>query len=493
MPLHMEQLAVSAQEQQPSQWLVMATQILAASSLDLASLIHQEAAENPALELEERPLCLTCGRALTGSYCSECWSRGQAPTAQVGGVTPRDEMTPWAGPNSAAGNTDDAFDAPMYVQTPVSLADVLTLTLQAELPAEDTPIIEYLVGNLDEHGYLRSTVAEAAHLLDVSLERVEQVLARLQALDPPGIGARNVRECLLLQLRALEAEGQPQPVAFAIVERFLSELGRGEYTQIAQQLGLTRKQVEQARAFIQRQLTPFPAQSYLEGQAGQAPEEIGAVIPDVIIRRCAEGETPGYEVEVVEEQRFSVRVDPAYVQAYRELRGQRTGSAEEQAQLRQAVARARFFLSSLRQRWQTLAKITWGLIEHQAAFLEQGVGALLPLTRADLATTLGVHPSTVSRATADKYVLLPNAEVIPFATFFTASLPIKAALQEMLEQSSRPLSDRRLSELLAAQGIQVARRTVAKYRAELRQPPAFRRAAQMNAGASSQPVSRRRA
>jgi RNA polymerase sigma-54 factor len=132
-------------------------------------------------------------------------------------------------------------------------------------------------------------------------------------------------------------------------------------------------------------------------------------------------------------------------------------------------------LSGLRQRWHTLAKITQGLIERQEAFLEQGASALSPLTRAELAATLGLHPSTVSRATADKYVLLPSAEVVPFATFFTASVPIKAALQELLEQAQEPLSDRCLAERLAAQGIQVARRTVAKYRSELHQPASVRR------------------
>ncbi len=483
MPLQMEQLASASQEQQPSQWLVMATQILALPSSDLASLIQQEAMENPALEVEERAHCLTCGRALQDGWCPECQYRGLAPTAQPESQTTHDEVDPW--PETAAPTTEaQSFDAPMYVQAPVSLTEVLTRTLQAELPAEDRPIIEYLVGNLDEHGYLRSTLAEASLALGVALERVERVLAQLQTLDPPGIGARNVRECLLLQLRALEAEGQAQPVALAIVDRFLNDLSRGNYIQIAHQLGLTRRQVEEAHAFIQQRLTPFPALGYLEGRTSQEAEEMRLAVPDVIIRRCPEGETPRYEVEVVEQQRFSIRVDPAYHEAYRQLRRQGARSTEEQMQLYQAMARARFFLSSLRQRWQTLEKITWGLIERQAAFLEQGASALTPLTRAELAETLGVHPSTVSRATADKYVLLPNAEVVPFATFFTANLPIKAALQEILEQASQPLSDRRLTELLAAQGIQVARRTVTKYRSELRRHAAFRRPPQTSARAS---------
>jgi RNA polymerase sigma-54 factor len=470
MPLHMEQLAFTSQEQQVSQWLVMATQILAVSSHDLLALIQQEATENPALELEEHPHCPTCGRALKEGYCPECRSYRQT--------------VPPSGTRPASGNADDVFDPAEYVPTPVSLADLLMQTLHAELPAEDTAIIGYLVGNLDEHGYLRSEPEEAAQLLKVPAERVECVLAQLQTLDPPGIGARTVRECLLLQLQALAARGQPQPNACAIVDCFLNELGQGQYGHIAHELGLTRKEVEQAAAFIQHQLTPFPAQNYLEGRQGRDAQEARPALPDVIIRRSIEQDAPPYDVEVVEEQRFSVRVDPAYLQAYRDLRGGHQGSTEEREYLYQAMARARFFMSSLRQRWQTLAKITRGLIQHQEAFFEQGVGALSPMTRADLAAALGIHPSTVSRATADKYVLLPNAEVVPFATFFTVNLPVKAALQGILEQSSQPLSDRKLAELLAAQGIQVARRTVTKYRTELRQPAAFRRAAQMQERAS---------
>src|SRR5262249_51919078 len=160
----------------------------------------------------------------------------------------------------------------------------------------------------------------------------ERVLAQLQSLDPPGIGARNVRECLLLQLRSLEARGQPEPVAYTIVDRFLSDLGQGLYVQIARQLGLTRKEVGQAHMLIQRQLSPFPALAYVEDRPARAFDRPKSVVPDVIIRRL-EGEQTRYEVEVVEEQRFSVRVDPAYIEAYQQMRGQRMGSTEEQQQI----------------------------------------------------------------------------------------------------------------------------------------------------------------
>lgn len=436
MPMQLEHLAAPADVQKPSQWLILATQLLAVSSPDLVTLIRQEAAENPALEVEEHPHCLRCGRALQGPFCPECQA---APVSPSEDPPARDEVASLPGIPSAHTPAGEAFDAPEHLPAPVSLADVLLQTLQAERPSEDAPIIDYLVGNLDEHGYLGSTVAEAAHALNASPERVQRVLAQLQTLDPPGIGAQDVRECLLLQLRSLEARGQAHPVAFSIVDRFLSHLSRGHYGEIARELGLTRHAVEEAHAFIRERLTPFPAQGHLEGQHGPVREDLRPVVPDVIIRRL-EGEPLVYELEVVEEQRFSVRLAPAYVESYQAVSEQRMWSAEERVQIQQALSQARFFLSSLRHRWQTLARITRGLIEQQGTFLEQGAGALLPLTRAELATTLGLHPSTVSRATADKYVLLPSAEVVPFATFFTASVPVKAALREVLEQAQEPLS-----------------------------------------------------
>ncbi len=476
MPLTLSQVAQTAPAtlHQPSQWLVTATRLLTASSVDLLPLLQQEAANNPALELEVHPICPACGRALKGGQCLECPAR--TPVAQRSQEANSFEAWEGRSGRSVSGYPDEAFSDPgEYLPTSLSLAEYLRQTLCAELPAEAVPIIEYLVGSLDEDGYLRSSVEEAAQLLGVAPAQVEQVLTHLQGHEPAGVGARDVRECLLLQLQALADAGHPQPVAVSIVERFLTKLGQHKYDVIARQLGLTQRQVEQTHAWIQRHLTPFPARSYLEAHLLQKPESLRSLTPDVIISRLPPGEALPYEVVVVEAQRYSLSLSDAYVQAYRHLSGQRMGNSVERGQIHQALTEARCFLSSLERRWDTLARITWALIEQQQAYLEQGIRALQPLTRANLAATLGVHPSTVARATADKYVLLPSAEVVPFATFFTANLPIKEVLREVIAQTSGSLSDRRLAELLAQQGISLARRTVAKYRAELEIGSAFRR------------------
>jgi RNA polymerase sigma-54 factor len=353
---------------------------------------------------------------------------------------------------------------------PVNLKDTLMLALQAELPAEAEPIIEYLVGNLDEAGYLRCTVEEAASVLQVDVAQVEQVLIYLQAQEPSGVGARTVRECLLLQLRSLEVEGRCCPYAYKIVDRFLESLAQRKYALIARELGIHRQQVEQVGAFLKQQLTPFPASQYVREASGDSSRH-DILVPQVVIRRQSSAKGNRYTVEVVEAERFHLQINPVYLEVYREVQGQPDRfQAADRAHLQRHVGYARLLLLSLRKRWQTLGRITQYLVDYQQAFLEQGNGALRPLTRAQVAAALGVHPSTVSRASADKYVLLPNKRVAPFSIFFEANLPIKEVLKEVLAQETKPLSDQRLTEVMAARGHQVARRTLAKYRAELRVP-----------------------
>jgi RNA polymerase sigma-54 factor len=172
----------------------------------------------------------------------------------------------------------------------------------------------------------------------------------------------------------------------------------------------------------------------------------------------------------VEAQRFSLQVSPSYAEAARTLAGQRMSGEAERQQIHEYLKRSKLFIANVKRRWQTLHQITCCLVKLQRGFLEHGLSALRPLTREQLAEELGVHASTVSRATAAKYVMVPNKQVIPFSTFFTANLSLKEALKHVVRSEERPLSDQKLAEILQAQGWQVARRTVAKYREEMKIP-----------------------
>ncbi len=356
----------------------------------------------------------------------------------------------------------------MLLASKTSLEDQLRLAMLSQLPESETILIEFLVGNLDENGYLQATTQEAAQICEVSLERVERALAALQAQEPIGIGARDVRECLLIQLRYLEAQGEQQPAAYEIINGYLPQIADHKYAQIAKELHISLKQAKEAHNFIKARLHPFPTCGYLGAEVSAADEVARPIQPDVVISHKPDAPPGQYEIEVVESQRFGLQVSPSYAEAARSLGSQRGCRDTEQQHIHDYLKRTRLFIANVKRRWQTLHQITSCLVKSQQEYLEQGVRALHPLTHEQVAEELGLHPSTVSRATASKYVMLPSRQVIPFSTFFTANLSLKEALKNMIAQEKKPLSDQKLADMLNAQGWLVARRTVAKYREELK-------------------------
>jgi RNA polymerase sigma-54 factor len=241
----------------------------------------------------------------------------------------------------------------------------------------------------------------------------------------------------------------------------LKLLGERRWHEVASRLGRSVNEVKEGWKFIKEWLNPHPANSFQsETEAVQA----RSFKPDVIIRKNQSGT---FEVEVVEARRFELHVS----HSYQSLRHNTNGlgevlSPEDRAHIKEHVAKARFFIDCVRQRWETLHHITTALVEYQRDFLEKGIRYLRPLTRSELAAIVGLHESTISRATADKYVLLPNGRSISFDDFFDASLGVKDTMRELIEGETdgAPLSDQLIAERLAARHLHVARRTVAKYR-----------------------------
>jgi RNA polymerase sigma-54 factor len=328
----------------------------------------------------------------------------------------------------------------------------------------DMPIAEYLVGNLDDNGWLRCSIQETADMFDVSSERVEIVLRHLQSLDPIGIGARDLRECLLIQMDYLEDQGITHPQAREIIKKHLTQLGEHKFGRIASEMGISAEEVADVWSFIKSHLNPFPAQGYGVPEPGPSEPIRTYVMPDVIISK----DERGFEVDVVESKRFIMRLSPIYSQLAQELdRGDGRLSDDERRHIQQYVSRAKLFIANINQRRQTIQRITTMIVEEQTAFLSNGIRHLQPLTRAQVAGRLGMHESTVSRATAAKYVMLPDGHVIPFSDFFTASLSVKDVIKELIASEEAPLTDQEIAERLDERGIHVARRTVAKYREQL--------------------------
>jgi len=444
--------------------LVAASYILELSSQELQQQIANELNDNPALELVDVPTCPACGSELQGKVCPWCIQRQRSED------TPRNDHEDLAAgmyddppPPSSQRLTDEEFDPLTQVASEETLAEKLMADLGAILDDEDMPIADYLVGSLDDKGYLSTSVEEAAYDLEVSEDRVKAVLAQLQSQEPIGIGARNLHECLLIQLAYLEVLGIKQSHAREIIQTYLVELGEHKFGKIAHELKISPEEVSDVWEFVKAKLNPHPAHGFSATNTRDRDTRAMYILPDVII---AKGETD-FEVEVVESRRFMLRVNPMYTRISSELPKSGTLSSEDKRHVQQYVGRAKLFIANINQRRQTIQNITTCLVTKQRDFLEKGVRHLRPLSRAAVAAELGIHESTVSRATAAKYVMIPDGEVIPFSHFFTPSLSVKDIIKEMIEKEGRPLTDAQIAERLRERGIEIARRTVAKYRMQL--------------------------
>ena len=428
---------------------VLASKILQLNSLELERAIAQELAENPALELVEGGRCQVCGGLFSGDRCPLCTRRDD-----------RSLDRSWEGRVLEEGY-GEAWDPISQASSPTSLGDYLLMQMRPRLKPHELAAADYLVESLDDHGLLSMDLEELAGLAGSSLEEMERLLSILQEQEPIGIGARGVKECLLIQIRYLEEERRSQPGVREIIERHWENLGRGRFEEIAEALGITTEEVEEALEFIRDNLNPYPAQAY--HPADRSPY----IRPDVIIQ-AHEG---GFIIEIPEEERYRFRVSPLY----QELLSKRATKEEEREHIREYVARARLFISSFEQRWKTLRRAMTTLVEEQRGFLEKGVRDLKPLTRAELAQSLGLHESTISRAMAQKYAQIPQREIVPLADFFDASLPAKDLIKSLISQEEKPLSDSQVAKELSKRGFPLARRTVAKYREALGILPAHLR------------------
>lgn len=441
-----------SQEMRPSPTLVAFSQMLQLSGMQLQQAIEQELAENPALEVEEHEICPLCGELVLRCHCpvASNWN----------------ELL-----SNGTGEDDEGFDVLTAIASQVSLSEQLLRDVRSQVDDDDLFIADYLIGSLDEHGFLEEDLEDIAYGLRVDVARVQLVLRKIQEVGPVGVGSRDVQECLLQQLVRWEERGKAHRLARPIIERFWQDLGEGRHSYIARALKADTATVHQARDFIRAYLRPYPVPDLSELETWTQPSETPYIAPDIVIRERPE--EPGeFDVEVVESRRFSLRVAPSYqaIVKQKDVVSPQWSSQDLEA-VRHYMTRARDFIGRVRDRRETMARVARYVVERQKDFLMYGARQLKPLTRAQVAAALGVHESTVSRATSDKYVMLPERQVIPFDHFFQRALSVQDLLKEIIAEEPRPLTDAELVDKLAARGHKVARRTVAKYRARQRIPP----------------------
>jgi RNA polymerase sigma-54 factor len=437
-------------EARVDQKVIQAAHLLQCNRLELESAIEQELIENPAIERIESVSDETDLRQIP--------PRGRGIERIYDG-------------DSSEGSDIDADPIGNAVDESLTLREYLRRELHTQLSEEQYAIADYILDNLDERGLLPDFDSDRASFeTGAPAEEIEEVLRVLQSMDPPGIGARSVQECMLLQLRYLREQGQGNLLAEQIVERYFHRLVHPPVRRIARELRASTAEVESAVKYIREALHPYPAYRFRPPWGTLPSPYQSAMKPDVIIRR-----TPhGFEVEIVR-PRWILIVSPQWREQYEKIKSNPSAYPPETVQqVEEYVERAERFLRNLEIRYRTLYRVTRAVIDHQFAFLETGSHTFLkPLTRTQIAAQLGVHESTVSRAISNKWVLTPTDDLIPFSDFFTPSLSVQQAIQEVIhsEDPYRPYGDQEIANILYERwGIKTTRRTIVKHRNRLHIP-----------------------
>lgn len=446
--------------------LQQALKILQMPRLELTNAIQIELRENPVLE---EVLGLP----------EEEWESPPAGAQELYAVSPSKEIPlekiPWdynTTPYYEVPQHEEDEDRPSLEQTlsqPSNLTDYLIWQLRlTELDEQDRKIGMLIIGNLDEHGYLQVDLDSIAQECNVPLEKVESVLKKIQEFDPPGIGARDLRECLLIQVRHMGMEGS---LAERIIRDHLKDLEGNRLQQISRTLGVSLEEVVEAVEWI-RGLEPKPGRLY-------GSEEVQYITPDVYVFKFQDD----YVIVLNDDGLPKLRLSPFYVRSLNNKDLPKDARNYIQEKMRSAI----WLIKSIHQRQKTIYKVTESIMKFQREFLDKGVDYLKPLVLRDVAIDTGLSESTISRVVTNKYVHTPQG-LYELKFFFNSSIPktdgeavasqsVKEQIRRLIQKEDprNPLSDQEIVEILFKRGINIARRTVAKYRMELGILPSNRR------------------
>jgi len=439
----MEQIAGMSLSQTMSPQMQQSLNILQAPLTELRQLVDTELRENPALE--EVPPENPAEEPAIKSDMEDEWNEYYAQRAVA---------EPWT--REALEKRQHFFDSQTRPQTLQEHLLAQLLTAQWTKPA--ARIAVELIGNLDEQGYFRTDPADVAYAAESDALEVEKILEKVQEFDPPGIAARNLGECLFLQLKH---QGREYSTEARIVRHHLEELGRKKFPEIASALDVPVQEVQRAAESIAK-LDPRPGSAF-----STEPEQI--VIPEIVVERDGDD----YLVRLNSDEIPVLRISDSYKDMLPE------SSREVRDYLRDKIKGGKFFIRSIQQRQQTLMNIGREIVVRQREFLDHGPSHLRPMTMSQVADAVGIHETTVSRAASGKYIATPQG-IFEIKYFFThgytnsdgeevSNESVRQAILAIVhsESSKRPHSDQAMVGLLKEQGLSVARRTVAKYREQL--------------------------
>lgn len=461
--------------------LQQSIRLLQLSTLELHQELEQILSDNPLLERLDDPLdrsvrLLADGAINTAPGQAEAPAPGQAdgaaPEAEGGDGDERgggEAEVDWGEPGTAKSEGDGEDGRPQLEASGVTLRDHLMEQVRLTgLSARDRALAELVIDALDDNGYLEEPLEDIHARLPLELEvdpdELRCALKLVQSLDPAGVGARSASECLALQIRRLA----PCPLvsrrlALQIVENHLAWFAQRDFNKLKKALDCDDEDLREAQAVIRR-CNPHPGAAFGAGVSDY-------VVPDVIVRRAKSGWSVTLNPEVMPKLRIN--------SLYASLLRQGKSEANMNAQLQEA----KWLIKNMRQRFDTILRVSQAIVERQRNFFSHGAVAMRPLVLREIADTLGLHESTISRVTTQKYMLTPHG-MFELKYFFgshvateaggeASSTAIRALIAQLTgaEDPKNPLSDSKIAEMLGEQGMVIARRTVAKYREALKIPP----------------------
>jgi RNA polymerase sigma-54 factor len=469
--------------------LQQSIRLLQLSTLELHQEIEQVLNDNPLLERLDDPLDHSVRLLADGAINNAPSSQGEAPPQQQNGEegAPKPDAESGEGGNGddapsgegdmdwgngssgSAGSGEEEDGRPQLEASRTTLREHLMEQVRVTCMVQrDCALVELVVDALDDNGYLEESLddihARLPEELEIDFDEMRTALALVQSLDPAGVGARSAAECLALQIRRMPSVPMvTRRMALTIVERYLSWFAQREFTKLKKALDCDDEDLREAQTVI-RQCNPHPGAVF-------ASDVSDFVVPDVIVRRAKDG----WSVQLNPEVMPRLRVNSLYAQALR--------SGKSESQMNAQLQEAKWLIKNMRQRFDTILRVSQAIVDRQRNFFSHGAVAMRPLVLREIADTLGLHESTISRVTTQKYMLTPHG-MFELKYFFgshvateaggeASSTAIRALIVQLTgaEDPKNPLSDSKIAEMLGEQGMVIARRTVAKYREALKIPP----------------------
>ncbi len=470
--------------------LQQSIRLLQLSTLELHQEIEQILGDNPLLERLDDPLDHSV-RLLADGAINNAPAPGEAPPAPgqqaegegsapaegegaeggaVDGDRPDNDWSEGSGASSGSGSSSDDEDGrPQLEACAITLREhLMEQVRETLLSTRDRALAELVIDALDDNGYLEEPLddihARLPEELEVDLDELRCALAMVQSMDPVGVGARSAAECLALQIRRMP--GVPmvtRRMALKIVEGYLTWFAQREYSKLKKALDCDDEDLREVQAVV-RQCNPHPGAAFASNVSDY-------VVPDVIVRRAKNGWAVTLNPDVMPR----LRVNSLYATMLKQGRSESQMGAQMQE--------AKWLIKNMRQRFDTILRVAEAIVERQRNFFSHGAVAMRPLVLREIADTLGLHESTISRVTTQKYMLTPHG-MFELKYFFgshvateaggeASSTAIRALIAQLTgaEDPKNPLSDSKIAEMLGEQGMVIARRTVAKYREALKIPP----------------------